>query len=221
MKQLLILFLILSGISTVHAQERIQRSGGYHQHDGFYFSFNWGPVFGNVMSKDKNYNNSDPISAKFLGTGGMADYKIGWAIRENMILHATALLNIVAAPEVITTVGNHSTSVTMPDQFEMGESMLGIGMTYYWMPCNIFLSGSIGSGRFKLSGHENEDFNGVTDRGLAMQLKIGKEWWILKNWGIGLGVSYGKTTLTDQIPNETPEKVFSNRFGILINTTFN
>lgn len=196
----------------------LQRPRGTHQHDGFYFSFGMGPVFGNVTSKVKNPD----YTVDFLGTGGMADWKIGWAIKENMILHATLLLNEVAAPEIKTTmVDNHSTTKTMPDEFEIGESMVGIGMTYYLMPYNIFLSGSVGRGKFEVSGSENKQDDGVTDSGFSMQLKIGKEWWILKNWGVGLGLSYGKTNLTHQPPNGGQEKLDSNRFGILLNTTFN
>lgn len=221
MKKLLLLCLLLCGNHHLKAQENAQRPRGYHQHDGFYLSYNWGPVFGNVMGKVKSYNGSIPYTANFLGTGGMMDFKIGWAIKNNMILHTTFILNKVPAPEIITTVGNNSTSKSMPDKFEVDESMFGVGMTYYIMPYNIFLSGSIGRGKFKISGSENKDDDGDTNSGFSMQLKIGKEWWILKNWGAGLGLTYGKTNLTHQPPIGFAEKLDSNRFGILLNTTFN
>lgn len=217
MKKLLLLCLLVFGNHCLKAQGMLQRPGGTHQHDGFYFSFNWGPVFGNVTSKVKNPD----YTVDFLGTGGMGDLKIGWAIKENMILHATLITNIVAAPEIKTTLDNHSSSKTMPDQLEISEGMYGIGMTYYLMPYNVFFSGSVGRGKFKVSGSENKADDGDTNSGFSMQLKIGKEWWILKNWGVGLGLSYGKTNLTHQPPIGVAEKLDSNRFGILINTTFN
>ena len=48
-----------------------------------------------------------------------------------------------------------------------------------------------------------------------------KEWWIGKKWGLGVGLTYSKTKLTNEPGNEIVEKLNSNRFGILLNATFN
>lgn len=54
-----------------------------------------------------------------------------------------------------------------------------------------------------------------------MQFKLGKEWWVSKNWGFGLGLTYDKTYATNDPGAGEMEKLESNRFGILFNTTFN
>jgi hypothetical protein len=68
---------------------------------------------------------------------------------------------------------------------------------------------------------ENSDNNVSTQRGFSMQLKIGKEWWISDKWAFGVGLTYGKTNLTNEPIGGTIEKLDSNRFGILFNTTLN
>ena len=54
-----------------------------------------------------------------------------------------------------------------------------------------------------------------------MQLKAGKEWWISKRWGLGIAFTYGKTFVHNGPRDGEEEKLNSNRFGILLNATFN
>ena len=86
---------------------------------------------------------------------------------------------------------------------------------------NIFLSGTGGLGNFSIIDSDDSKNNVSTQHGFSMQLKIGKEWWISKNWGFGVGLTYGKTNLTNRPSEGIVEKMDSNRFGILFNTTFN
>ena len=68
---------------------------------------------------------------------------------------------------------------------------------------------------------KNSDNDIITEGGFSMQLKLGKEWWVSKNWGLGIGLTYGKTNVTNEPTNGEMEELSSNRFGILFNTTFN
>ena len=61
--------------------------------------------------------------------------KIGGAIRENLILHATLTTNYVAGPEI----SSNGESINSSNNLEIGESMIGGGITYYLMPSNILL----------------------------------------------------------------------------------
>ena len=70
--------------------------------------------------------------------------------------------------------------------------MIGGGITYYIMPSNIFLQGSLGIGNFNLIDNDKKT-SVSTDRGFSMQLKVGKEWWISKRWRLGVALTYGKT----------------------------
>lgn len=209
MKKLLLLLFINCSFQALIAQE-VQQEKGYHQHDGFYLSMSIGPAFGTIDNKT-NYMGDQ----KYSGPAAQFDIKIGGAIGENFILHASMISSSIPGPTV--TGGNQSTNLT--NNLSIGEAMIGGGFTYYFMPANVFISSSIGSGNFTVIDSKNN--NSVsTSRGFSFQLKFGKEWWASKNWGLGISLTYGKTKLTNS-PMGIEEKLNSNRFGILFNTTFN
>lgn len=205
MKKLLLALLILCLAQNLFAQEQ-----GYHQHDGFYLSMALGPVFGSIKNETNYIGNQE-----YSGTGAQFDFKIGGAISENFIIHASLISSSMVGPKVSGDSGSGQAS----NDLSIGEAMIGAGITYYFMPSNFFLSGSVGSGNFSIMDKDN-DINVSTDRGLAFQLKLGKEWWVSKNWGLGISVTYGKTNLTNK-GGGMEEKLNSNRLGILFNTTFN
>lgn len=206
------------GVNQLKAQEEVQRPRGYHQHKGFYLSMSGGPSWGNMMDYERA---STPYTINFKGSGDLFDLKIGWAVKENLILHLTGISYSMPGPTVITTVNNNSTTTKTSSSYNIGEAFDGIGMTYYLMPSNVFLSGSLGLGQFVVSGNENSLGNGKTNAGFSMQLKLGKEWWVSKNWGLGVGLAYSKTNLNSTPASGLPEELHSSRFGILFNTTFN
>lgn len=211
------LCLLVCTIPHLNAQERAQRAKGFHKHDGFYLSMSLGPLFGPVKNRVTNTDGST-YTIDLTGTGSSMDYKIGWAVKENLIVHATVISNLVIAPTQETMLNGQSITEHASDEVDLGEVLLGVGTTYYLMPANVLVSGSAGMGKFTLSGTGNDM---VSDPGLSLQLKVGKEWWVSKNWGIGLGLTYGMTKVDHQSSGGMQEKLNSNRFGILLNTTFN
>jgi hypothetical protein len=225
MKKLLIACIIILGINQLKAQDVVTQQpittqlDGYHRHDGFYLSLCGGPVFGNVMDDIKTYG--APNTLDMSGTGGVFDFKIGGAIRENLILHADLISNAVAGPTAVSFNNNYSTTVKMPESFGVGEAMWGVGMTYYVMPSNILFSGTLGLGKFSITDSKDSKNNVTTSGGFSLQLKLGKEWWVSKNWGLGVGLTYGTTKVTNESTGNPTEELSSNRFGILFNTTFN
>ncbi|HAH24648.1 MAG TPA: hypothetical protein DCL77_13005 [Prolixibacteraceae bacterium] len=220
MKKLLIVCIILLGFSQLKAQDVITpKPDGYHRHDGFYLSLCGGPVFGSVMDHINSYGSASTLNMS--GTGGVFDLKIGGAIKENLILHAAIISNAVTGPTLETTSNMHITTVKAPDTFGVGEAMWGVGVTYYVMPSNILVSGTLGLGKFSLTDTKDSNNNITTEGGLSVQLKLGKEWWVSKNWGLGVGLTYGATKVTNESTGNPTEELGSNRFGILFNTTFN
>lgn len=223
MKKLLIFCLILGCFAHGKAQENVQRLDGYHQHKGFYFNMNAGPVFGNVINKDNPYGYNSP-TINYNGTGTLLDLKVGVAIYENIILHATIISNSLTGPTATTTLSPSDFNPSihkMPDNFSINESMLGGGFTKYVMPANVFLSATMGVGCFSTRDTNNSKNNISTDPGFSFQVKVGREWWIAKNWCLGLGFSYGKTKLRNISSIGEVEQLNSNRIGISLNTTFN
>jgi hypothetical protein len=218
MKKVLVLSLVLFGFNNLKAQEYFNAVNStnakeevFHRHLGFYLSMSIGPLFGNVT------DNVDTYSMDMSGTGAQFDFKIGGAIKENLILHATLISNTLPGP-LIKISGTSSTKAS--DNLTIGEAMFGGGLTYYIMPSNIFLSGTLGLGNFSIIDSNDKSNNVSTKQGFSMQLKIGKEWWVSKKWGLGISFTYGKTNLTNA-SDGIVEKLDSNRFGILFNSTFN
>ena len=221
MKKVLILCMLLLGFNLLKAQNEVQSIKGYHKHDGFYLSMNIGPAFSNVTDNVKAFRGSSAFNLDMSGQGAVMDLKIGGAIRENLILHATLISNFMSGPTIVTSRNGSLTSAKAPKSFTISDDMYGVGLTYYVMPSNYLVSGSIGIGTFTMldSGQDNTSIS--TQGGFAMQLKLGKEWWVSKNWGLGVGLTYSKTNVTNEPSNGELEHLNSNQFGILFNTTFN
>jgi hypothetical protein len=210
---LLLSFCLFAGsFCTIYGQSE---NGKFRQHTGFYLSMSVGPVFGTITD--------DLISPtkgllKLSGTGAKFDIKIGGAVKENLILHATFFSSVLNGPEI----KSNFVSVKASDNMSINENMvLGGGLTYYIMPANIFLSGSIGMGNYSITDTKNSTNSGTTDNGFSMQLKVGKEWWVGKRWGLGATLTYGKTSVHNGPRSGMEEKLNSDRFGVLFNATFN
>ena len=213
MKKAAILGFFIAIVSICNAQmTENARVPGYRQHTGFYLSLAAGPNFPSI--------NSEVIgewNVTFTGTGAQFDIKIGGAVKENLILHATLTSNAMTGPKM--TSGGQSMNAS--NDMSLGEAMIGGGVTYYLMPLNFFLSGSVGIANFTVMEGNNSSNSVSTDRGFSMQLKIGKEWWVSKRWGLGIAATYGKTKLTNSPGDGIKEHLNSNNVGILFNATLN
>ena len=208
---ILSLFIVISSICNAQTDFYKTPKAGYHQHKGFYLSMSAGPDFAGINSEVVgNYK------LNFNGTGGQFDLKIGGAIKENLILHATMTANSMTGPKITSGGSSQNTS----NNLALGEAMFGVGITYYVMPSNIFLSSSLGVGNFTIIDNDKKT-SISSDRGFSMQLKVGKEWWVSSKWGLGVALTYGKTQLTNSPGDGVKELMNSNNIGILFNVTLN
>ena len=79
---------------------------------------------------------------------------------------------------------------------------VGMGLTRYWMPSNLYLTGSLGLAGFEtnwdLFEPADRELNG-TGTGIGASVTVGKEWWVSDNWALGIGVkgSYAFTRKAD------------------------
>ena len=122
--------------------------------------------------------------------GGTADLNIaiGGIVANNFALHGTVWGWITSDPEV--TIGSSSGTLNGDVDF----SAFGGGVTYYFMPVNMYLSGSLGVGVLSLDGG---GFSGESDLGPAFDLTLGKEWWVGTSWGLGVAISAGVHSVPD------------------------
>jgi hypothetical protein len=68
-----------------------------------------------------------------------------------------------------------------------------LGATYWLMPANVFLAGSLGAGRSSIAGQPvrlgvelpNTD---ASDLGPSLHLSAGKQFWLSRRWGLGISL---------------------------------
>jgi hypothetical protein len=126
----------------------------------------------------------DDPAAEFDLSGAVTDLNlaIGRIVAPNLAVHGTLWGWSMADPDAdVTLTGFGSTSGSLSGTVVM--SGIGGGVTWYLMPANLYLSGSLSLGRLNLDASQ---LQGDTDRGVALDLSAGKEWWVGGAWGLGL-----------------------------------
>lgn len=184
-----------------------------HTHDGFFLNLALG--FGyQGFTYDANKAIYD-MEAK--GVSTEFDLKLGGCIATNTLLHAT-ILGVTNNSEIEYKAKGGKKLGSSSEESE-NLSMLGIGLTYY-LPENIFISGSVGFAQFNLQDNsdEDKDIEGATEKGLGVQIAAGKEWWVSDNWGLGLSVAftYGAAEDKDDLGDASAYGV-----NVMFSATFN
>ena len=113
------------------------------------------------------------------GLAGVFGFAIGGAIQENVILAAHVYDGVIVNPTVSLSSGQSATASNA------SLTMVGIGpeFTYYWMPSNVYFSGTLALTRISLTANGTDTSSNV---GFGMRLAVGKEWWVSDHWGLGL-----------------------------------
>jgi hypothetical protein len=66
--------------------------------------------------------------------------------------------------------------------------------------------------------------NSSSQSGFTFQFKVGKEWWVSDNWGLGIAAGLGYLSADDQTEPSYPDysgKLETTKFFVVFNTTFN
>ena len=116
---------------------------------------------------------------EFSGSGGDLNIAIGGIVAPNLALHGT-LYGWSASDPTMKFNGADITDISGT----LTAAGVGAGLTYWFMPVNMYLSGTVGSGGLELD--LNGGLDGKSDRGLILDLTLGKEWWVGDSWGLGL-----------------------------------
>jgi hypothetical protein len=107
---------------------------------------------------------------------------------------------------------------------------MGPGITYYWDPPNVYLTGSIGGGTLDVSPEAEEEAsfddseNGLSGTvGIGFELAVGKEWWITRDWGIGIcgTIFYSFYTLEHTLDDEGKTRFHQLIVSFGFDSTFN
>ncbi len=152
----------------------------------------------------------DPdIPMEISGPAGDLDIAIGAVISRNLALHGTLFGWSAPDPsvEIDDISGELEGSVTL--------SSIGGGLTYYFMPTNLYFSGSVGLASLSV---ETDVGAGETDRGPAFELALGKEWWVGNSWGLGVAGAIGYHSVPEKNIDENWSGLsFAVRFTATLN----
>jgi hypothetical protein len=145
---------------------------GTHTHDGFYLRMFLGFGYTNMELEDQDVSVG--------GTGGAFGIALGAAVSENLIVFAEIFDDIAMNP----TLKQGGTEFEGND-ISAGVVAVGGGIAYYFMPSNVYVSGTLSWGQLTVRDTENNEEIGESEFGPGLSLMVGKEWWVSPNWGLG------------------------------------
>jgi hypothetical protein len=177
---------------------------GSRDHDGGFFL---------RLSTGLGYAQSeyaDPSTIKLYGASGDMNFAVGMGVLPNLALHATMFGWVLSEP--VAEVGGSSGE--FPGEATVGS--LGVGFTYYFMPINMYLSGSVGFTALQVE--VLGAFEGETDLGPAFDVTLGKEWWVGGSWGLGVAGGFGYHSAPEK---EVDENWSGYSLGVRFTATLN
>lgn len=190
----LALALVFASVGSVEARPPRNPNVG-HRHDPGHFFMRLSAGFGYESAAF-----DDPGDTQLSGFGGMGSFKFGATIAQNLALGLDLFGMTMFEPSV------EQNGQDLGDASNTRASFFGFGLgtTFYVMPVNIYFAGSLGAGIGSISFRDR--IGGVTvtaeedtKLGFALNLMIGKEWWVARRWGIGVAAQLIFSSLeTDQ-----------------------
>ncbi len=165
----------------LNAEEKAREKEKAYRHDGFFLRMGLGFGVAGYNFHGKIEGDAPSLYARNPSQFGPAiagSLMLGGAIKDNLILHAD-----------IWSIG-HVTEREDEKVEGFSVGVVGLGVTYYFMPTNLYITASVGpaiSG-LTLVDTDNDKYEVDALFGLGASLALGKEWWVSENWGLGLAL---------------------------------
>lgn len=164
-----------SGALEVGAGPRIARfERSARRHDGFMLRLALG------LGGASEVRSGGGSRRELSGGSGMFSVDVGGALRENLILHGRFASATIMDPDVSI---NDRPSESL-DGFTVDAFLLGPGLTYYFMPANVYVTGVVGLSWLRLEWAGVDE--AYRDTGVGLNFDLGKEWWVRDQWGLGV-----------------------------------
>ncbi len=184
------------------SQAQVAEDDGY-KHDGFFLRLSAGAAFARNSIKDGG------VEEAVQGGGSSFDVAVGATITENFALHAEIFGAGLVDPQVYQ---DGTEKGQLEGEYTLGA--FGAGVTYYFMPANFYLSAAVGLSIIKAE-IGNQVFE--SDAGVAANLMFGKEWWVHRDWGIGIAGQLIYSAIPSGLDNPHHTVIA----GVLFSATFN
>lgn len=173
-----------------------------HIHDGFFLRLHLGGGFTDVRG------NGLEISGGSVSVG----VALGGALAENLILFGNLFLSVADSPDV------KQAGITATSSGSATLSGFGLGLTYYFMPVNIYISGALAAMIFEMDDSDGNKLY-ASDTGLGFQAMIGKEWWVSSEWGLGVAAELSLASMKDK--DLSGVSWGGSAFSLVFSSTFN
>jgi len=181
------------------------------QHRGFYLRMSLGPSATGMRAEDSD--------VRIRGGGGSLSVAVGGALTENLVLYGELFRDGIDDPDVDGTHVDSSRAV------EAGLGGIGPGVSYYFMPLNLYVSGTVALMWGTLTIEDELDPDDRTQLstkgGLGLSLMVGKEWWLSRNWGLGIAARLTAAGMKDDDIVDGDAKWSAGGFALLLSATYN
>lgn len=186
---------------------------GVETHDGFFLRLAVG-FGGAVWSEPTDPGSAAGDDLKISGPSAGIDIAIGAVVVDSLAIHATLFGMGVSNPDV--TVGGMSLGTA--ENSALTGSAIGVGLTYYVMPLNLYLSASVGSASAVFTFNEGmpDEVKIETDSGYGIDLILGKEWWVSDQWGLGIAAQLVHINVKD-----VDRRLTGSGFHLMFSATYN
>ena len=213
-----------STAATVAEHEKhLYGSGqGAHTHDGFYLRIHAGLGY---LRASESYDIGTTDS--YSGFGPTLNAALGRAIVGNLILYGEFVLTTVSGAAWTQNGGSPPGRDSTRDLTLFG---FGPGIAYYFAPINLYVSGTLTFAKLWFLDDNNTDSPPPPDTefGIGGSFTVGKEWWVSRDWGIGVAGQFDYASLRHHFQQERDHyyAVFDPRmqvmtFSLLFSATYN
>ena len=183
---------------------------GFHTHDGFFMRFNVGPGF---LHASETWGG---VTDTYSGMGVTFGAAFGGAVAPNLLIYGEVLGTSVIEPDVTFSDG----SPGGPINGDMTMGSVGPGVAYYFEPTNLYLSGTLTFTRISFTDNSS-DATSDTNVGIGLSLMVGKEWWVARDWGLGLAGQMHLATMGDDPAPGYHARMNALVFSLLFSATYN
>lgn len=138
-----------------------------------------------------------------LGESG-TDTIEGVALAGNVALGAMVADDLALDMDLVL-VRSPDVSYGVLDSTEFTAVHLGVGLTWWLMPANVYLAGSLGAARTSVQNAPARvadleiPTDDTSDLGIGAHLAVGKLWWVDVRWGLGVSFSLALSTAGNDV----------------------